>query len=174
MQTSISTIAADRPTAIPLEYFLILWFLILTWILGVGAFSVISRRQKGKPIFRPRFPNMLFSEQWRSGRSFRSFWTRMGGAKNSLWVAVTDGELWVCPHFPFNLWFMPEKLGLEYRIPGVDILSVERQSSSFGGSKVLIRFRRADGKEEAFEIAIRDVDAFDRAIEQIRKPHGSV
>ena len=81
---------------------------------------------------------------------------------------VSDGELWVCLHFPFNLMFMPEWSGLEYRLRGIDILSVEQQPPSSRGGKVLIRCRNAAGTEERFEITVRDVEAFDLAIEKIR------
>ncbi len=154
------------------EHFFLVYFICVGWVIGLAILSVFFRKRKRKPIFRPEFPNSRFSERWRSGRSFKSVWTRLGGAKNCLWITVTDDELWLCPHFPFNLGFLPEMGGLECRIPGINILSVERKQTLLG-STVLIRFRNANGIEEAFEVNVRDVEAFDRAIEEIRKPHVS-
>lgn len=95
---------------------------------------------------------------------------RFGGAENCLWITITDTELWVCPHFPFNLGGLPEKLRLEHRIRGTDIISVEHKTYMWGFRRVLIHARDPMGTEEAFEISIRDVDAFDRAMERIRNP----
>jgi hypothetical protein len=140
--------------------------IVFLWLFSVTAFSVFRRVWGGKPLFRPRPAKTRFSEQWRSGRSLKR--SRFAGASSCLWVTITDEELIVCPHFPFNLAFMPEYFDLEHRIRGSDILSVEHHPSLLGGAMVLVRFRRPDGKEGGIDLALRDAGAFDRAIEAIR------
>lgn len=88
------------------------------WIAFVILASVLYRRGKGKPLLRPQFKQPLFLETWRSGHSLRSLITRLGGARNCLWVAVDEETLRVAPHFPFNLMFLPEIYGLEYNVSG--------------------------------------------------------
>jgi hypothetical protein len=177
MQSSFLFSAGPSPCVViqPVEFvhkhFSFIYSLALAWVIVVAVASVLSRKRKGKLIFRPKFAQALFTDQWRSGRSFKSLLSRIGGARNCLWIAVADGELWVGLHFPFNLMFMPEWSGLEYRLRGIDILSVEQPLSS-GSGKVLIRYRNATGKEEAFEITVRNVEAFNRAIDEIRNEHG--
>jgi hypothetical protein len=150
--------------------FLLVYILCVAWVVGFAVFSGFSRRREGRPIFRPKFPNARFSERWRSGRTLTG--SLLGSARSSLWVAVSDGELWVCPHFPFNL-IMLKRFGLEHRVPGIDILSVEHPPVASGGGSVIIRYRGAAGKEEAFEITVRDLPGFDRAISEIRNEHVS-
>lgn len=156
----------DKPLTI--EQFSQLWFLAFGWVLFVIAISIIYRVRKGKYILRPEFPNARFSETWRSGSSHRNLLTRLGGAHNCLWISVTDKELLVGPHFPFNLMFLPEIYGLEYRIRGLDILSVDELSSFFLGKRARVRFRSPQRGEETFEVTVKDLDGFRRAIDGIR------
>jgi hypothetical protein len=150
------------------ELFFFVYFLCIAWVVGFAVFSGFSRSREGRPIFRRKFPNPRFSETWRSGRTLTG--SPFGAARNSLWVAVSDGELWVCPHFPFNL-ILLKKFGLEHRVPGRDILSVEHPPVASGGGSVIVRYRGAAGTQEAFEITIRDLPAFDRAVGEIRNEH---
>jgi len=85
-------------------------------------------------------------------------------------ITITDTEFGCAPHFPFNLGGLPEKLRLEHRIRGADIVSVEHKSYRWGVERVLIHARNLMGTQEAFEISIRDVRAFDQAMERIRNP----
>lgn len=139
-----------------------------TWVALVIALSVLYRRSKGKPLFRPQFDRPLFLETWRSGRSLRSPITRLGGANDCVWVAVHDGALLVGPHFPFTLVFLPEIYGLEYAVPGDAVRSVERADGVLARGRVRVTIERRPGDEESFEVSLRDPDGFVRAIEAIR------
>jgi hypothetical protein len=139
------------------------------WIALVILASALYRRWKGKPLFRPQFEQPLFLETWRSGHSFRSLITRLGGARNCLWVAVDENSLRVAPHFPFNLMFLPEIYGLEYDVTGDAVRSVERADSLLSRNRVRVSVERHPGAEESFEVSLRDPDAFVRAVEAIRR-----
>jgi hypothetical protein len=142
--------------------------LAAAWIALVIAASIVYRRIKGKPIFRPRIEHPLFLETWRSGRSLRNLVTRFGGARNCLWVAVTEDSLRVGPHFPFNLMFLPEIYGLECMIPGSAIRSVERRGGLLDADRVRVSFERVVGDVEEFEFSPRDPEAFVRAVAAVR------
>jgi hypothetical protein len=150
------------------EHFATGMLLALAWVTLVVGVSIVFRRKRGKPLFRPDFPNLRFLETWCSGRSLRNPLTRLGGASGCLWVAVTDAELLIVPHFPFNLMFLPEIYRLEHRLRGGDILSVEPNPSLFSRKRVLVTFRNADGTEEAMQLHLNDVDGFRSAVNAIR------
>jgi hypothetical protein len=150
------------------DQFFQLWWAAFGWVLFVIALSVIYRLRKGKPILRPKSLTDRFSETWRSGSSHRNLLTRLGGARNCLWITVTDEEILVGLHFPFNLMFLPEIYGLEYRIRGSDVLSVDELSSFLLGKRMRVRFRSPARGEEIFEVAVKDVNGFRKAVEGIR------
>src|SRR3954462_10588090 len=102
------------------RWFLGVWLAVAAWVVVVFVFSAVSRVRQGKPVFRPRLAAVRFAEGWRSGRSHRSLLTRLGGARNCLWVAVTADELRIGPHFQFSLAFLVEFYGLEPRVRGGD------------------------------------------------------
>ena len=137
-------------------------------VLSVLALSVAYRLYKGKPIFRPDFPEAQFVETWRSGASERYILKLLGGARHCLWVVVTPHELWVSPHFPFNLWFIPEVLHLDFRIPGKTILAITATASS-QEHVVSIRFRHATGDEDSLAIRVKNLEAFRKALSVIRQ-----
>lgn len=154
-------------------------FLLVVFLLGiagVGSVLVLSiayRLYKSKPIFRPNFEQVRFLETWRSGWSNRDTLTRLGGARNCLWIAVTQNELWISPHFPFNLLFIPEVFHLDFRIPGKAI--VEMTHMSLGEeSRGIIRFRHATGEEDSFEFTVKDLEEFRNALNAIRQTEGKV
>lgn len=151
------------------QFFRLFLLLAIAWIGGVLILSVGYRLYRGKPIFRPDFPDARFLETWRSGSSNPSLVTKLSGARNVLWIAVTQGELWVSPHFPFNLMFLPEALHLDFRVPGRGILDVTERSSGLAEHPVQVRFRHATGDEDSFEIMVQDIDAFRKAVAAIRR-----
>lgn len=140
-----------------------------SWIALVVLVSFFFRRSKNKSIFRPHFERLLFLETWRSGRSLRSLFTRLGGARNCLWVAIDDNTLWVSPHFPFSLMFLPEVYSLDLSVKGEAIRSVERRSGLLERNRVCVTFSGDCSGEEVFEVSLRDPDGFIRALEAIRK-----
>lgn len=163
--TPLSQTFADAP-----RWFPAMWIVGAAWaVVFVGA-SIVIRARRGKPLFRPQLAGVRFAEGWRSGRSHRNLLTRIGGARNCLWVAVTADELRVGPHFPFSLGFLPEVYGLEQCVRGGDLIAVDARGPSAWGfdGPVLVRFRRPDGGEETFEMSVRDAAGFRRALEAIR------
>ncbi len=134
-------------------------------LIGVLALSVAYRVSKAKPIQRPDFPDVRFLETWRSGRSNRAVFAWLGKAQHCLWVAVTRDHLWVSPHFPMSLLFIPEGLHLDFRIPGRAILKVEEM---LPGHQVRVRFRHATGEEDMVEVELRDPEAFKEAVRTIQ------
>ncbi|MBF0408695.1 MAG: hypothetical protein HQM10_15210 [Candidatus Riflebacteria bacterium] len=104
----------------------------LAWIALWIVASIFYRRSKGKPFFPRKSDHDAFYESTGSGRSNRNFFTRLGGARNCLTVAVTDNSLIVQPKFPFNLMFLPEIYDLEYSIPKNRIHTIEERKFFFG------------------------------------------
>lgn len=145
----------------------------IAFLLGMAGFgsvlllSVAYRLYKGKPIFRPNFEQARFLETWRSGWSDRDTLTRWGGARNCLWIAVSQEELWISPHFPFNLLFIPEAFHLDFRIPGRAVLEMTERSLG-RESRGMIRFRHATGEEDSFEFTVKDLQRFKKALNAIR------
>jgi hypothetical protein len=172
-----SSIAAVGPTALTVPGVLAAPF--TRWSLAVVAVaagcvvlvalaSIVYRLRGGKPLFKPDFGQPLFAETWRSGRSLRNAMTRIGGARNCLWVAVTGDALHVAPHFPFNLLFLPEIYALEHTIPASATRSVKRQEGALAGNRVRIGFARPGGAEEVLELSLSDPEGFVRAVEAMR------
>ena len=95
------------------------------WIAIVFGISFFYRKKKG--IVFPNFDYKKhdFYEKKASGSSNKNFFTRIGGARNCLNVAVADKTLYVFPMFPFNLMFLPEIYNLEHTIPLDKIKGVE-------------------------------------------------
>jgi len=71
------------------------------------------------------------------------------------------------PHFPFTLLFLPEIFGMEYRIPGRNILAIEDRPSLLTRG-VQIYFRHATGDEESFVLVVQAADHFKQAVTPIR------
>jgi hypothetical protein len=130
-----------------------LW--IFVW---VGA-SVFYRRAKGKPIHTEPPANALFVEKWTSGRSLRSLKTKLGGARNCLLVAVTKELLFIRPHFPFTLGFLPETYGLDWEIPRSKIKRVSTVRGLLKDS-VLVEFSLPQAETGRVELKLRDPEKF--------------
>jgi hypothetical protein len=99
----------------------------------IAAASVLYRLQKAKPIMMIDGPVFRFSETWCSGRSNRNALARLAFAKKFVWVAVTNSELHVSPHFPFSLMFLPGAFGLDHRVKGRQIIDVQQVYSRYSG-----------------------------------------
>ncbi len=139
---------------------------LLCFALIAGSF--FYRTQKSKPILRPQFSQVRFEETWCSGRSDRSFLSRMVAARHLLWVAVTKDALHVSPHVPFNLMFFAEAFGWDHRVPGRTIVDIRESSQSSGGTRVAIRYRHTTGDEEILELTVRNVAGLMSALRKLR------
>jgi hypothetical protein len=143
-------------------FFSFAWLWISFWIIA----SVIYRRSRGKSIYPSEPKDSLYCEGWASGHSNSSIFTKIGGARNCLLVAVTSDALIIEPRFPFNLMFLPEIYGLEYRIPGSNIRNIEKKGRVFGKG-VEVQFADVDGGNKSVMLYLKNTDAFLAAIEKL-------
>ena len=79
----------------------------LLWVLLWVVASIVYRRSRGKTIYPTKPKDSMFYEGWASGHSNSNIFTKLGGARNCLLVAVVPDALIVQPRFPFNLMFLP-------------------------------------------------------------------
>jgi hypothetical protein len=132
------------------------------WVGTIVLLSILRRRHIGKPIF-PKPPGVaLFVERRTSGRNLKTLRGRFGGAKNCLLVVVTETELSVEAMFPFNLMFLPEVYGLDFRISRDTIQHIDTKPSVFGDTIIV----QADA--EHFELRLRNSMSFKLALETRR------
>ena len=126
----------------------------------VATFAVLAwRRRRRHPPFPPRESvTVLFEERWTSGRSLRSWVTRIGGAGRCLRVTVTPDELWVALHMPFALL---AGCDLEHRIPRTNIRSVRR-----GRGRVTVEFvaNGPSANPATLELYLLDPEGFMHAL----------
>jgi hypothetical protein len=148
-----------RPDLVPLTIF-ILFLIACLMIPGNLIASVLWRRRSGKYIFTPRFPDALFTERWLSGRGHKRVMSQRVWGSNCMWVAITGDCLMVGHMFPFNLMFLPEKVGGEYEIPALDIVSVTKKSSFFGQTIATVRFRLDAAVDSELDLMVRDLEGF--------------
>jgi len=138
----------------------------LVWILLWVVASIIYRKSRGKAILPSKPKSSLFYEGWASGHSNRNIFTKLGGASNCLLVAVTPDSLIIQPRFPFNLMFLPEIYGLEYRILRLNIRTVEKKGRIFGKG-VEIQFIDVDGSERSVRLYLKRTNEFLAAIGKV-------
>jgi hypothetical protein len=130
------------------DNFLLLFLAAFVVSVGQLIWLVVRRIRRGSIFPRRDTVAVLFEERWTSGRSFKSWITRYGGANNCLRVTVTEDEIWVTPHVPFNLF--ADKLDLEHRIPIRDVIRVAPKKRS-----VELEFRYPDGSTRTLELHLR-------------------
>ena len=126
-----------------------LW-MTCVWLVGVVAASIFYRLRSGKPIKPTIAHDALYSEQKAGGR-----W-----ASNCLLVSVTQSEVAIVPAFPFNLMFLPEIWGNEYRIPLNDIRSAE----VFRGWLMNTKIELTNGKN--IPLKLKKPNSFVQALEK--------
>ncbi len=142
------------------------------WILILISASIIYRKSRGKVILPSKPKDTLFYEGWASGHSNTNIFTKLGGARNCLLVAVIPDALLIQPRFPFNLMFLPEIYGLEYRIPGLNIRAVEKKGRILGKG-VEILFIDGSGSQKSVRLYLKRTDDFLAAIGKISDIVGS-
>ena len=132
-------------------------------VLFLIVISVIYRQSAGRGVGNPSKSDVVFEERNASGRSLKTWWTRLGRANNCLVVSVTHSMLVIRPFFPFNLMFLPEIFDLEHAIDLTEISNATKRPGAFR-QKVLVEFRQGS-YEGGFELKLRDPDAFLEAVE---------
>ena len=90
------------------------------------------------------------------------------GARNCLVVQVTDEELDIHPHFPFNLLFLPEICGLEYRIP-LNRIVATNIVKKFLFKKVELAFTTTEGSSEEVSLSVKRPEDFLSALRKDTK-----
>ena len=127
------------------------FFLVcVLWVVGNVLFTLWRRGKKPKI----NKENVLYEERWQSGRSFRSFFTQFGGARNCLNTIFFKDHIVVKLHFPFYL-FYPGLLGLEHTIPYRRIISCGMENF-FGMRQVVLVFTNEKGQEEKLAFTAKD------------------
>jgi hypothetical protein len=141
--------------------FLLLTSVAVGWVLlGFGG-SAVFRIFRGKPLFAKELDCVVFSEKWTSGRSLKTFLSRIGGAKNVICVQVSKSELSIQPHFPFTLLFLPEVYGLEYRVA---LSSVRVVKDGQSGRRGIVLALGPGIEPLKVELSLRNPDAFLAAV----------
>ncbi|OGQ95124.1 MAG: hypothetical protein A2521_00230 [Deltaproteobacteria bacterium RIFOXYD12_FULL_57_12] len=130
----------------------------LLWIAGVIAVSVLYRRSRGKPILFFNVPGASYIERAASGNSHRHWYSRIGGARSCLVVAIFEGKLIVRPWFPFNLMFLPEIYHLEHEIPLERVKSVQVGKGLF--KRVIVEFQNENCEAQAMTLFLKKPDDF--------------
>jgi hypothetical protein len=131
------------------QYFAWLFAIAIVWNLIWFGRKWYLRNKRGS-IFPKISPNeILFQEYTASGRSYKTWFTKLGGARNCLKLIVTPTELWVTSWFPFNL--LVDEFDLEHRIPKSRITNLIL-AKSFLSKSFLIKFVTEAGSPRQLQI----------------------
>jgi hypothetical protein len=152
-----------HPAPDPFEFMM---YFACGWIGFWILVSIAYRLKKGKAILFSKVDGtVLFREFGNSGRSLTNIWGGLSGARSCLVITVTGDFLYIRPYFPFNLMFMPELLGLEWKIPVNQILQAEIVKKTFWiGSRVQLTFQDSSGRIQCLELSIGNQEKFLQSI----------
>jgi hypothetical protein len=150
----------------PLQDFLqhnFIWLFLFCFVWVFVAFGFLYYRHKRTGIVFPHVPpeSMRFEERAASGCSYRTVFTKLGGAGNCLQVTVTDTEVWTRTFFPFSV--LARQFDLEHRIPRASITSVQPKQSAFVRT-ILLDYRDERGQTHRLSLALKRPDDFLRAL----------
>ncbi len=140
---------------------------ILVWL---GA-SLVYRKLMGKPIFFEKPLSPKFYQGNASGYSHRNVITWLGRAHNCIVVEVTDNELYIHPHVPFNWFFLPEVYGLEYKVTLNNII-LAKVVKKWLGRRVELEFRTSGGRVEKVTLSLSEPDDFVAAVGHLESKDG--
>lgn len=107
------------------------------------------------------FASIHFDERAASGCSYKTRFTRLGGASRCLHVTVTDTEVWIRPVFPVNV--LAKHSDLQHRIPRASITSAQLRQSAFFRS-ILLEYRDLHGQLHRLSLVLKKPDDFLRAL----------
>jgi len=142
-------------------HFLELWLLAISWVVVSFTFKYFWHRSKGRFFQDPPTSDVLYSEGYASGRSLKSWFTRLGGASNCLRVVLTHERLFVRPAFPFLI--LGPDFDLVHSVPLKNIESAIRKDRTLM-KQISIRFRLADGATREIEITSKKSDQFESTL----------
>lgn len=137
---------------------------VVAYCVGGVIVSIIDRKHRGKRIWPSDPSSPLFKERFASGNSDRTWFSRIGGARNALVVMVTHNELIVRPLFPAMLIFrLPELTGLEHTVSGSKVRDVVTN-----GTTVDVEFENNSGQRETLTLQLNRPKEFVRALSSLR------
>lgn len=111
----------------------------------------------------PRAPvGAAFCERRASGQAVGNVF---GNASNCLMVAVTGDQLWITPTFPFNMIAPYGLMGLEYRVPRMQVVCAEARKTWLG-SRVEIEIARPGQPARTLRLLLKDPEAFLAALKR--------
>ena len=116
-----------------------------------------GNRKRGLYIEIPPDEEILWFEKRASGRSSKSFRTKVGGASNCLGVYLTSEALLIQPSSFFRV--LAPRFDLIQKIPIESIVSVESSKNRIG-SYIEIEFRDSSGELRVFCLTLRNQRAF--------------
>jgi len=135
-------------------------FVIAWFSMGIiPLYMFISGSSKAKKMFEGiSSSRFIFNEKKASGYSKKSFFTKMGGARNVLEVIVTEKEL--CIKGIMSVFtFIGTKYDLTHRVPLDNILN-----ASMNGKAVELRLKNREGRISDLVLVLKNPEQFLRAI----------
>lgn len=140
-----------------------IWIFLLCFLWVIIDFGVRCYRHKQTGVVFPHVPpeRIRFEERAASGRSYKSMFTKLGGARNCLHVTVTDTEVWIRTSFPFAVF--AQQCDLEHRIPRASIINIESGKSAFVRN-IILDYRDERGQAHRLSLTLRKPDDFLRAV----------
>ncbi len=134
--------------------FLGLWVIVIAFIL----ITLYKRGKKALSIF-PDFQSVhvVYRDKSASGQSNKSGRTKMGGARNSLDIVVTNEELWLKNMLLFAS--IGKQYDLLHRVPLQNILSADQQ-----GKRVTVDFKTEDGEDKQVVLMTKQPSDFLKAL----------
>ena len=145
------------------DHFNLFFAFCVAWPLGWMGWGLWRRRKRG--LFRgPPDAPIIYEEKTASGRSLKSWYTKLAGANNCLRLLVSSTELWITPIFAFSA--LGEILDLDHRIGLRQIIWVEHKSGIVTKS-LRISYVGTDNEQRIVEITPRNMTRFVEALGQI-------
>ncbi|HWA24105.1 MAG TPA: hypothetical protein VG734_00415 [Lacunisphaera sp.] len=141
-----------------------IWLLTLGWVIGSFTFKYFRHRSKGRFFDDPSAGALLYSENFASGRSLKSWRTRFGGASNCLKIMITADRLFVRPIFPFLI--LGPDIDLVHSIPLGSIESATPQRGAFQ-SALRIKFRSTDSTTSEIDIMSKKFAEFEATLSSL-------
>ncbi len=147
--------------------------LLVAIMFGVPLFGLLWRWKQGTLALPYEGKELLFRESMASGRSLRTWWTRIGGANNALDVALTKDTLYIDLIAPFRYFSALGMWDFQHQIPLHSLLRAEKKEKSglrkwaSGGIETLeLEYRRETGETTVFELYLsRRDELYDKLIE---------
>jgi len=139
------------------------WLIPFCFAWVIVTLAILCYRHKRTGIVFPPVPpaNIRFEEKRASGRSYKTWFTKLGGASRCLLVTVTDTEVWIRTYFPFTAFV--QQCDLEHRIPKAAITSVQQKQSALT-KVILLEYRDERGQSHQLSLNLQKPEDFLKAL----------